>query len=241
MSSLISAPEQSQTSRDWRTIARALDSTLLKPETTAAQVEAFCRESVEFSFATVFVHPTWVPVAASLLSGTAVRVGAPVGFPQGATLTGVKRYEAERLIGIGAQELDMVMNVGALKSGERDRVEADIRAVAEVAKSGGALLKVILETCLLTLDEKIVACELSVRAGADMVKTSTGLAGAGATVADVQLMRGVVGQRAGVKAAGGIRTLADVIAMLDAGADRIGTSTAAQIAQEAMSQAAPAS
>ncbi len=236
MSTPASFLERTPTSRDGRTIAHVLDSTLLRPETTAAQVEALCREAAEFSFATVFVHPSWVALAASLLQGTGVRVGSPVGFPQGATLTSVKLFEAETLLRLGAQELDMVMNIGAMKSGHRERVESDIRAVAEVAKSGGALLKVILETCLLTLDEKIAACEIAVQAGAQFVKTSTGLAGGGATVADVQLMRGVVGKRAGVKAAGGIRTLADTLAMLDAGADRIGTSTAAQIVKEAQSQ-----
>lgn len=218
--------------RDWRSLARALDSTLLRPETSSDQVADLCREAAHYGFATVFVHPSYVPLAASLLQGTAVRTGAPVGFPMGATTTSVKRYEAGELLRLGAQELDMVMNVGALKARDRQRVELDIRGVVEVAHGGGAILKVILETCLLTLDEKIVACELAVAAGADFVKTSTGLAGGGATVEDVALMRGVVGERAGVKAAGGIRTLADALAMIEAGANRLGTSTAAAIVRE---------
>ena len=215
--------------RDWRSLARCLDSTLLRPDTTSDQVAELCREAAHYSFATVFVHPAYVPLAASLLQGTQVRTGAPVGFPMGASTTAVKRFEATELLRLGAQELDMVMNVGALKSRDRQRVELDIRGVVEIAHGAGALLKVILETCLLTLDEKIVACELAVAAGADFVKTSTGLAGGGATPDDVALMRGVVGDRAGVKAAGGIRTLADALAMIEAGANRIGTSTAAPI------------
>ena len=215
--------------RDWRSLARCLDSTLLRPDTTSDQVADLCREAAHYNFATVFVHPAYVPLAASLLQGTQVRTGAPVGFPMGASTTAVKRFEATELLRLGAQELDMVMNVGALKSRDRQRVELDIRGVVEIAHGAGALLKVILETCLLTLDEKIVACELAVAAGADFVKTSTGLAGGGATPDDVALMRGVVGDRAGVKAAGGIRTLADALAMIEAGANRIGTSTAAPI------------
>ena len=215
--------------RDWRALARCLDSTLLRPDTTSDQVAGLCREAAHYGFATVFVQPSYVPLAAALLQGTPVRTGAPVGFPMGATTTAVKRYEAAELLRLGAQELDMVMNVGALKSRDRQRVDLDIRGVVEIAHGAGALLKVILETCLLTLDEKIVACELAVAAGADFVKTSTGLAGGGATAEDVALMRGVVGDRAGVKAAGGIRTLAEAVAMIEAGANRIGTSTAAQI------------
>ena len=218
--------------RDWRALARCLDSTLLRPDTTSDQVADLCREAAHYSFATVFVHPSYLPLAASLLRGTLVRIGAPVGFPMGATTTSVKRYEAAELLRLGAQELDMVMNVGALKSRDRQRVELDIRGVVEIAHGAGALLKVILETCLLTLDEKIVACELAIAAGADFVKTSTGLAGGGATAEDVALMRGVVGDRAGVKAAGGIRTLAETVAMIEAGANRIGTSTAARIVRE---------
>ena len=217
---------------DWRAVARVIDHTLLKPEATAEQVIRLCEEAVRFEFATAFVHPGYVPLAVSLLQGTAVKVGAPVGFPQGANLTSTKRAEAHDLLRVGANELDMVINIGALKSRERKAVEHDIRGVVEIAHDAGALLKVILETALLTVDEKILACELAVAAGADFVKTSTGFAGGGATVDDVALMRGVVGKRAGVKASGGIRSASDVAAMLDAGANRIGTSAGVQIAQE---------
>ena len=159
-------------------------------------------------------------------------MGAPVGFPQGANLTATKRAEARDLLRVGAHELDMVINIGALKSRERKLVENDIRAIVEIAHEAGALLKVILETSLLTVDEKILACELAVAAGADFVKTSTGFAGGGATAEDVALMRGVVGKRAGVKASGGIRSASELAAMLDAGANRIGTSAGVQIVQE---------
>jgi deoxyribose-phosphate aldolase len=217
---------------DWRAVARVIDHTLLKPEATAEQITRLCQEAIRFEFATAFVQPCFVPLAASLLEGTAVKVGAPVGFPQGANLTTTKRAEAKDLLRVGAHELDMVLNIGALKSRERKLVENDIRAVVEIAHEGGALLKVILETSLLTVDEKILACELAVAAGADFVKTSTGFAGGGATVDDVALMRGVVGKRAGVKASGGIRSVSDLAAMLDAGANRIGTSAGVQIVQD---------
>lgn len=217
---------------DWRAVARVIDHTLLKPEATADQITRLCQEAVRFGFATIFVQPWYVPLAASVAHGTQVKIGAPVGFPQGANLTATKRAEAQELLRLGAHELDMVLNIGALKSRDRKLVETDIRGVVEIAHEGGALLKVILETSLLTVDEKILACELAVAAGADFVKTSTGFAGGGATVDDVALMRGVVGKRAGVKASGGIRNAADLAAMLDAGANRIGTSAGVQIVQE---------
>lgn len=219
-------------SRDWHSVARLLDSTLLKTETTRDQVIALCEDAARFELATVFVHPSYVALACEVLRGTSTKVGTPVGFPLGAALTTTKRFEAEEALRIGARELDMVMNVGALKSGNRVLVENDIRAVAEIAHEHGAILKVIHETPLLTLEEKIIACELSVLAGADFVKTCTGFAGGGATTDDIHLMRGVVGDRAGVKAAGGIRSAADVERMLDAGANRIGTSTAVPILRE---------
>jgi deoxyribose-phosphate aldolase len=220
------------TGRDWHSVARLLDSTLLKTETARDQVIALCDEAARFDMATVFVHPSYVALAVDVLRGTATTVGTPVGFPLGAALTTTKRFEAEAALRLGARELDMVMNVGALKSGDRKLVENDIRAVVEITHAHGVVLKVIHETPLLTIDEKIIACELSVLAGADFVKTCTGFAGGGATADDIHLMRGVVGDRARVKAAGGIRTAADVNRMLDAGADRIGTSTAAQILRE---------
>ena len=206
-----------------------IDHTLLKPEATRAQVEQLCLEAVEHHFACVFVNPTWAPLAVSVTRGTIIRVGAPVGFPLGANLTATKRAEAEDLIRVGAHELDMVINIGAVKSGDRKLVQNDIAAVAEIAHGAGGTLKVILENCLLTLEEKIVACELSVAAGADFVKTSTGFSTSGATVDDVALMRGVVGDRAGVKASGGIRNGKDALAVIHAGANRIGTSSGIQI------------
>jgi deoxyribose-phosphate aldolase len=212
----------------WSAVARLIDHTLLKPEATASQVGRMCQEAVHYGFATVFIHPCYVGLAANILRGTGVKVGAPIGFPQGATLSSVKRFEAVEVLREGAGEIDMVLNVGALKSGYRELVQADIRGVVEVAHGAGAWLKVILETTLLTLEEKILASELAVVAGADFVKTSTGLVG-GATVDDVRLLRSVVGKRARVKASGGIRTASDLLAMVAAGADRIGTSAGVEI------------
>lgn len=217
---------------DPRSVARFIDHTLLRADCTRDDVLRLCREAAHYGFTTVFVPPTYVAVAAVELHPTPVKVGTPVGFPLGAALTTVKRFEAAEALRLGADELDMVLNIGALKSGDRGRVAADIRGVVEVAHAAGAILKVILETALLTDDEKATACELAVSAGADFVKTSTGHAGGGATVEDVRLMRRVVGTRCGVKAAGGIRTAAQLAAMLEAGADRIGTSAGVAIMQE---------
>lgn len=212
-------------------MARLIDHTLLRPETTREQVVEVCREAIHYGFASVFVHPWQVPLAADILRRTQVKAGTPIGFPQGATLSSVKRFEALEALRAGAGELDMVINVGALKSGATDLVQSDIRGVIEVAHDARVILKVILETGLLTREEKILACELCVAAGADFVKTSTGLAG-GATVEDVKLLRATVGNRARVKASGGIRTLAELNMMVEAGADRIGTSSAVRIMQE---------
>lgn len=216
---------------DWRSVAAIIDHTLLKPDTTQQEVVRLCREAVHYGFATVFVHPWHVALALACLSGCRVKVGTPIGFPQGAHLTTVKRYEAEQALIAGARELDMVLNVGALKSGLRERVESEIRGVVEIAHGAGVILKVILETPLLSREEKIVACQLAVSAGADFVKTATGLLG-GATVEDVALMRSVVGDVVGVKAAGGIRNAAQLFAMLQAGANRIGTSSGVSIMRE---------
>jgi deoxyribose-phosphate aldolase len=212
-------------------LAALLDHTLLEPDVSRARIESHCLEAAEHGFASVFVNPVWVALAASLLRGSAVPVGAPVAFPLGASTTAMKRLEASQLLLLGASELDMVLNIGALKSGDLNRVELDIRGVAEIVHGAGALLKVILETSLLSLDEKLVACQLAMAAGADYVKTSTGFGPGGATVEDVALMRGVVGDRLGVKASGGIRTAADALAMLHAGASRIGTSAGVAILQ----------
>ncbi len=228
----MSTQTTSAASLDWRSVAARIDHTLLRADTTSDHVARLCDEAARFGFAAVFVHPVYVAQAVAALRLTPVKVGTPVGFPLGAALTTVKRFEASEALRLGADEIDMVLNIAALKSGDHARAEADIRGVVEVAHRVGATVKVILETALLTRDEKIAACELAVTAGADFVKTSTGYACGGATVEDVVLMRGVVGNRAGVKAAGGIRSAAEVAAMLEAGADRIGTSTAVQIMGE---------
>src|SRR5258708_9801299 len=217
--------------REWQAIAGSIDHRLLKPEASREQIVRLCEEAGYFGFATVCVNPWWIGLAASVLAGTSVKVAATIGFPLGANHTTVKRFEAAEAIRLGARELDMVMNVGALKSGDRQSVQNDIAAVADVAHAGGAILKVILETPLLTLEEKILSCELSLAAKADFVKTAPGFLG-GATVDDVSLMRGVVGDRAGVKASGGIRTAAVAQAMIEAGANRLGTSSGPAIVRE---------
>src|SRR5437016_7146996 len=209
--------------RNWRSVASAIDHTLLKPEATHDQIVKLCEEAAFYKFAAVCVNPCWISLAVSVLRGEGVRIAATIGFPLGANHINVKRAEAVEAIRVGAQELDMVMNIGALKSGDRRLVQTDIAAVAKVAHSHGAILKVILETPLLTLEEKILSCELSLAAKADFVKTATGFFG-GATVDDVAIIRGVVGDRARVKASGGIRTAAVANSMLDSGADRLGTS-----------------
>ncbi len=216
----------------WEAAARLIDHTQLKPEASRAQIEKLCAEARRYSFASVCVNACWVALAAELLRGAPVKVCTVVGFPLGATLTSVKRFEAAESLRLGAAEIDMVMNVGALKSGDRARVEADIRGVAEIVHAGGGLLKVILENVLLTRAEKVLACKICVAAGAEFVKTSTGFAPGGATVDDVALMRATVGTRAAVKAAGGIRTAADLRAMVAAGANRIGASASVAIIKE---------
>jgi len=217
---------------DWREVARLIDHTLLRPDVTAAQIIQSCREAEHFLFAAVCVNPSHVALSVAHVRDTPVRVAVVIGFPLGATLTTAKRLEGQEAIRLGADELDMVMNVGALKAGDRRLVETDIRAVTEVAHDAGVLVKVIHETVLLTDEEKRIACELSLAADADFVKTSTGFSGGGATAADVALMRRIVGNRAGVKASGGIRTAADVAIMVAAGADRIGTSSSVAIMVE---------
>jgi len=215
-----------------REIARLIDHTLLKPEATRAQIETLCREAREHGFATVCVNPGWVPLCARLLQGSDTRVCTVVGFPLGATLPEVKAYEATRVAAEGACEVDMVMAIGALKSGDYRTVERDVAAVVEASHRGGALLKVIIETALLTDDEKVKACVIVRAAGADFVKTSTGFASGGATAEDVALMRRVVGPDIGVKAAGGVKDLKSAQAMIQAGADRIGASVGVKIVQE---------
>lgn len=224
------------------TLASVLDHTLLKPEATRAQVIQLCHEAAEHRFACAMVNPFWVSLAAETLAGTGVPVGVVVGFPLGATLSASKREEAARVIKNGAHDVDMVLNVGLLKSGAKedfDLVRQDIRGVVELAHGSGAIVKVILETCLLTFEDKLRASEIALSAGADFIKTSTGFSTGGATVDDIALMRGVAGSRAGVKASGGIRSLADTSAMLFAGATRIGASASVRILSELVGQIQP--
>lgn len=217
--------------RSWRQLACVIDHTLLKPEASRDQILQISHEAVSFAFAAVCVNPFWISLVASIVHGTGVKVASTIGFPLGASHTTVKRFEAQEAIRLGAQELDMVMNIGALKSGDRKLVQTEIESVVKIAHDNGAIVKVILETPLLSLEEKIFSCQLCLAAKADFVKTATGFMG-GATAEDVALMRGVVGDEAGVKASGGIRTAAAVNAMLDAGADRIGTSSSVAIINE---------
>lgn len=212
--------------------ARMIDHTLLKPDATEEQIRRLCEEAKHYQFASVCVHPTWVGLCRNLLVDSIVRVCTVAGFALGATLPEVKAFEAERAILAGAHEIDMVINVGRLKSGDNQTVFQDIAAVVNAGHRLGALVKVIIETGLLTEEEKVAACALAQAASADFVKTSTGFNGGGATVADIALMRRVVGPSMGVKAAGGVRTAADLRALVAAGANRIGASAGVKIMQE---------
>ncbi|RHW38581.1 deoxyribose-phosphate aldolase [Lysinibacillus yapensis] len=207
--------------------AAMIDHTLLKPETTKNQIEKLCEEAKKYEFASVCVNPTWVKNSAQLLAGSNVKVCTVIGFPLGATTSEVKAFETKNAIENGAQEIDMVINIGALKDQQYDLVREDIKAVVDAAN--GTLVKVIIETCLLTDDEKVKACELSVEAGANFVKTSTGFSTGGATAEDVALMRKTVGADIGVKASGGVRSLEDMKKMIEAGASRIGASSGVAI------------
>jgi len=211
-------------------LAKMIDSTVVKATATKSEVEKLCKEAVQYSFGCVCVNPVYVKMAATLLKGSNVKVCSTIGFPFGVTLPEIKALEAVKAIENGAEELDMVINLSALKSGDYEAVKRDIAAVADVKRlSKKIVVKVIIETAHLTNKEKIVACKLAKEAGADFVKTSTGLFGKVATMEDVKLMRRTVGTRMGVKAAGGIRTYADAVAIIKAGANRIGTSTAVTI------------
>jgi deoxyribose-phosphate aldolase len=205
-----------------------IDHTLLKPDATREEVEVLCREAAQFCFASVCVNPNWVPLCREMLKGSGVMVCTVIGFPLGAHLPDIKAYETRRAVEQGAEEVDMVINIGALKSKDYALVEQDIRAVVQAA-GRDTTVKVILETSLLTREEKIMACTLAKAAGADFVKTSTGFAGGGATVEDVRLMRETVGADMGVKASGGVRTQEDAKAMVAAGATRIGASAGVKI------------
>lgn len=212
-------------------IAAYIDHTLLKQDAAAPQIDRLCAEAAQYHFASVCVNPWYVPRCVKHLQGTGVKVCTVVGFPLGATTTESKVFETLQAVKSGAEEIDMVMNVCAMKSGNTRAIEQEIQALA-AAVEGHAILKVILETCLLTEEEKILACQIAKRAGADFVKTSTGFSTGGATVADVALMRKIVGPEMGVKAAGGIRDYATAKAMLDAGATRIGASAGIAIVQQ---------
>jgi deoxyribose-phosphate aldolase len=214
-----------------REIAALIDHTLLKPQATAADIRRLCQQARQYGFAAVCVNPYWVPLAAGELAGSPVHVATVAGFPLGANTTAIKVAETEAAIAAGAREVDMVLNIGELCVGNLKALAVDIAGVVTTAHARGAIVKVILETCLLTDEQKIAACDISKKAGADFVKTSTGFSTHGATVHDVSLMRKVVGPDVGVKASGGIRTLEDLEAMRAAGANRIGTSSGVQIVE----------
>ncbi|MBI3760589.1 MAG: deoxyribose-phosphate aldolase [Chloroflexi bacterium] len=217
-----------------RQLAEMIDHTLLKPDATPDQIAQLCFEARKFGFASVCINSAHVKLAADLLKGSPVKVCTVVGFPLGATPPEVKAYEAQKAIDEGATEVDMVINIGAIKARDYETAARDVRAVARACRASGmVLLKVIIEAALLTDEEKVAACLIAKAAGADFVKTSTGFGPGGATVADVQLMRRVVGPKMGVKAAGGIRTLADAEGLVAAGATRIGASAGVKILQEA--------
>lgn len=212
-------------------LANYIDHTLLKPEATKEQIEKLCKEAKEYGFYSVCVNPIWVKEAAQQLKDSKVKVCTVIGFPLGATTSEVKAFEAKNAIDNGASEVDMVIAIGKLKAGEYIGLQEDISAVVSVAK-GKALVKVIIETCLLTEEEKVKACQLAVKAGADYVKTSTGFSIAGAKVEDIRLMRKTVGEDIGVKASGGIRDRETALKMIEAGASRIGASSSVAIVSE---------
>lgn len=224
--------KQDELFKEKHAVAALIDHTLLRPESTPDDIEQLCDEALIHCFASVCVNPCWVPLAARRLEKSPVRVCTVAGFPLGANATVVKLHEASVSRQQGAEEVDMVMNVGALRAGDYHLVHKDIADVADVVHNGGGILKLILETCLLSDEEKTKACRLAMEAGADFVKTSTGFSKSGATVEDVRLMRNTVGERVGVKASGGIRTLSFLHKLVAAGASRIGTSAGVQILGE---------
>lgn len=213
-------------------LAGVIDHTLLRPDATRGQIVRLCAEAVEHGFACAMVNPVWASLACAELAGTGIPVGSVVGFPLGASLSTTKRDEAFALVRNGALELDAMLNLGLLKSGENAAVQQEIRTVVEVAHEAGAVVKVIVETCLLSVEEKLRASELAIAAGADFLRTSTGFSLSGAAVEDVALLRGVAGSRCGISASGGICTFADARIILEAGASRLGSSQAAAIVAE---------
>ncbi|MPW39715.1 deoxyribose-phosphate aldolase [Thermococcus sp. 101 C5] len=218
-------------------IAKYIDHTNLKPYATKEDIIKLCEEAKKYGFYAVCVNPYRVKLAKEQLEGTGIKVASVIGFPLGATPTEVKVFEAKKALEDGADELDMVINIGALKDKDYEYVKNDIAEVVKVAHEKGAVVKVIIETCYLTDEEKEIACKLAMEAGADFVKTSTGFGTGGATVEDVRLMRRIVGDKLGVKAAGGIRTYEQAMAMIEAGANRIGTSSGVKIVEEARQKA----
>ena len=210
-------------------LASMIDHTLLKPDASRQEIEKLCKEAIQFGFATVCINPSYVKLCAKLLHDASVKVCTVIGFPLGATTSATKVFETDQVIKEGAQEIDMVINIGMLKSGEYDYVEEDILAVVKTAHRNGVLTKMIIETGLLTDEEKVKACSLAKHAGADFVKTSTGFAKSGATIEDVALMRKVVGLKVGVKASGGVRSQEQALALIASGANRIGTSAGVKI------------
>ncbi len=217
---------------DWRLAAKLIDHTLLSPEATRGQVAKLCHEALEYGFYAVMVNPSNIAQCKAELRGSAVVTGTVIGFPLGASTCRAKLAEASESLRLGATELDMVINIGALKSGDRNLVQMEMQSLARLCHGCGALLKAIIETALLSTEEKILACQLASAAEVDFVKTSTGFSIAGATADDVALMRGVVGHKIGVKAAGGIRTAAALLSMVDAGATRVGASASVGIVRE---------
>lgn len=213
-------------------LAKTIDHTLLQPFATKADIEMLCEEAKHFEFATICVNPSYVELAARLLRNSNIKVDTVVGFPLGANTPEAKVFETHDAIMRGAEEIDMVINVGALKSGNLELVKDDIEGVVYAARKNGSIVKVIIETCYLTKEEKCTACRISEQAGADFVKTSTGMGKAGATVEDVRLLRSLLSENVGIKASGGIRTVADALRMLEAGATRIGTSAGVAIMEE---------
>ncbi len=217
-------------------LAKSIDFALLKPDATVDDVSKFCRKALEYNFASVFVNPCYVPIISNLLKGSSVKAGVAIGFPLGASTTSIKRLEVEDAIERGAREVDMVINIGALKSGQLDVVQRELATIVDLTRkkeveesAGTILIKVILETCYLTDAEKKAACRMVEESGADFVKTSTGFGPSGATPYDVRFLRESVSSKVGVKASGGIRSLEKVISLLDAGASRIGTSSGVEI------------
>lgn len=212
-------------------LAKMIDHTILKADATKDEVTKICIEALEYNFASVCINPSWVKLASEILKGSDVKVCTVIGFPLGATSTNSKKFEVEESIKDGATEIDMVINIGRLKDRDLDYVLDDIKAVVDVS-FGKAVTKVIIETCLLTDEEKIMACEIAKKAGADFVKTSTGFSIGGATKEDIKLMRDTVGTKMGVKASGGVRTLKDSLDMIENGATRIGASASIAICKE---------